>query len=106
MIKVMPELVLAYLSAAGTTVAVVYLAKQNRKQRWQRPAPKWFDVALENQASAPPTSLLDGTESGDLLPQLLQLNRSLAASGTPIQPEVESGIESPKTPEPVPGRRV
>jgi hypothetical protein len=102
----MLELALAYLFAAGTTVAVVYLAKQNRKQGWQRPAPKWFDVALENQASAPPTSLLDGSESGELLPQLLQLNRSLAAPGTPIQPEVESGVESPKTPEPISSLRV
>ena len=99
------QLLLAYLFTAGLGITIVYLARQNRKQGWRRPSPRWFGVELENrQPAAAPLSL--GSESDQLLPQILQLNRELAAHGTPIRPKVESGVESPQTPEPVSSRRV
>jgi hypothetical protein len=76
----MLQLSLAYLFAAGTSVVVVYLARQNRKQGWKRPIPKWFGVA--------------GSDADELMPQILQLNRQLAAHGIPVKPEVESDIGS------------
>jgi hypothetical protein len=102
----MLQLILAYLFAAGTTVTVVYLARQNRKQGWQRPAPQWFGVELQTREAAMTEPLADESESGDLMPQLRQLNRALAAHGNPIQPRGESAVESPETPELVSIRRV
>ena len=102
-IKVMLQLLLAYLFAAGTTVTLVYLARQNRKQGWQRPAPKWFGIELENHEAAP---LETGSEPDELLPEILQLNRALAAHGTSSRPRVESELETSETPEPVGVRRV
>jgi len=100
------QLVLAYLFAVGMGVTVVYMARQNRKQGWERPAPRWFGVELEPREAATPAAL--GMESGspELLPELLQLNRQLAAHGTPIRPQVESPeVESAETPELVSIRR-
>ena len=89
----MLQLVLAYLFAAGLGVTVVYLARQNRKQGWRRPASKWFGVELEPREAATPAALGVEPEPGELLlPQLLQLNRELAAHGTPVKPEVESPV--------------
>ena len=100
------QLVLAYLFAAGMGVTVVYMARQNRKQGWQRPAPRWFGVELEPREAATPTALGMESDSPELLPQLLQLNRELAAHGTPIRPQVESPqVESAETPELVSIRR-
>jgi hypothetical protein len=86
----MLELVLAYTFAASTTVVVVCLARQNRKQGWQRPAPTWFGVELGNREQGAPASPAFEAESDQLTPQLLQLNRALAAHGTTTRPEVES----------------
>src|SRR4051812_16312834 len=94
------QLVLAYLFAAGMGVTVVYMARQNRKQGWQRPASRWFGVGLETRGvpmSAVPSAESD---SGDVLPELLQLNRELAAHGTPVRLQVKSPeVESAETPE-------
>jgi len=98
------QLVLAYLFAAGMGVTAVYLARQNRKQGWQRPAPRWFGVELEPREAATPGALGIESESGNLLPELLQLNRELAAHGTPIQVE-SPAVESAETPELVSIRR-
>jgi hypothetical protein len=100
----MLQLVLAYLFAAGLGVTIVYLARQNRKQGWRRPASKWFGVELEPHEAA----IGIEPEPGELLlPQLLQLNRELAAHGTPVKPEVESPVAgSAETPEPVAIRRM
>lgn len=95
----MLQLSLAYLFAAGTGVMVVYLARRNRKQGWTRPIPKWFGVELQNGEPAMPAPLAAGSDSEELLPQILQLNRQLAAHGTPVKPEVESEVESAETPE-------
>ena len=97
----MLQLVMAYLFAAGAGATLVYLARQNRKQGWRRPAPKWFGVELELRA--PAQSVAAGAESGpgELLPQLLELSRELAAHGSPIKPEVESEVESTESPEQV-----
>jgi hypothetical protein len=98
------QLILAYLFAAGTGVTAVYLARQNRKQGWQRPAPRWFGVELEPREAAAPAAFGIESGSGDLLPELLQLNRELAAHGTPIQVE-SPAVESAETPELVSIRR-
>ena len=101
------QLVLAYLFAAGAGVTVVYMARQNRKQGWQRPAPKWFGVQLETREAAMPVALGIESGPGELLPQLLQLNRELAAHGIPVKPEVQSpAVESAETPELVAIRRL
>jgi hypothetical protein len=103
----MLPLVFAYLLAAGTGVTLVYLARQNRKQGWQRPAPKWFGVQLETREVAMPLAAGMESNSGDLLPELLRLNRELAAHGTSVKPEVPSPeIQSAETPELVSIRRV
>jgi hypothetical protein len=96
----MLQLLLAYLFAAGTSVTIVYLARQNRKQGWQRPTPKWFGVELQHREPATLAPL--GSESDELTPQLLRLNRELAAHGTPTKPE----FESLEIAEPVSSRRV
>ena len=102
----MLQLVLAYLFAAGMGITVVYMARQNRKQGWQRPAPKWFGVELETREPATPAALGIKSDAGDLLPELLQLNRELAAHGTPIRPQVESPeVQSAESPELVSTRR-
>lgn len=94
------QLVFAYLFAAGTGVIIVYLARQNRKQGWQRPASKWFGVELETREAARPAALGVEPEPGELLPQLLQLNRELAAHGSSGKPEVEiRQVGSAETPE-------
>ena len=104
----MLQLVFAYLFAAGTGVTIVYLARQNRRQGWKRPAPKWFGVELQTRETALPAALGVEPEPGEvLLPQLLQLNRGLAAHGTPVKPDVESPIaESAETAELVAIRRI
>jgi hypothetical protein len=105
----MLQLSLAYLFAAGTSVVVVYLARQNRKQGWKRPSPKWFGVELQNREPAMLSALGAGSDADELMPQILQLNRQLAAHGIPVKPEVESDIgseaESLETPEHVSIRR-
>jgi hypothetical protein len=106
-LEMMFQFVLAYLFAAGMGVAVVYLARLNRERGWRRPAPRWFGVELEAGDTAAPAALAAGSDAGELLPQLLQLNRELAAHGTPVRPEVESPeIESSETPEHALIRRV
>ena|SRR5579872_4217319 len=100
------QLVLAYLFAAGMGVTVVYMARQNRKQGWQRSTPKWFGVELQPREVATPAALGIESDSGNLLPELLQLNRELAVHGVPIRPQVESPEgESAETPELVSVRR-
>ena len=100
------QLVLAYLFAAGAGVTVVYMARQNRKQGWQRPASRWFGVELEPREAATPAAFGIESDSGDLLPELLQLNRELAAHGTPVRPQVQSpAVESAEAPELVSIRR-
>ena len=100
------QLILAYLFAAGMGVTVVYMARQNRKQGWQRPATKWFGVELETHEVSMRTAPAFESESGDLLPDLLRLNRELAVHGTPIRPQVESPqAESAETAELVSTRR-
>lgn len=104
---IMLQLVFAYLFAAGTGVAIVYLARQNRKQGWKRPALKWFGIQLENGEAIVPAA--PGVESGsdDLLPELLQLNHELAAHGNRRNPLVaSSGEEASETAELVAARRV
>jgi hypothetical protein len=94
------QLVLAYLFAAGMGVTVVYLARQNRKQGWQRPAPKWFGVELDGRYQTTPAGLGIESDAGELMPQLLQLNRELASHGSPVSPEVvEAEVEAHATPE-------
>lgn len=95
----MLQLILAYALAASTGVAVVYLARQNRKQGWRRPAPRWFGVELEPREAPMPAAFESPSESGDLLPELLQLNRELASHGTPVKPEIETQVETAETPE-------
>ena len=100
MIEVMLQLVVAYLVAASTSVAVVYLARQNRKQGWRRPAVRWFGVELETPETGTTGGSSTRSDEGELLPQLLQLNRELAAHGTSVKPEVESPVvESSEIPE-------
>jgi hypothetical protein len=99
------QLVLAYLFAAGMGVTAVYLARQNRKQGWQRPAPRWFGVELETREVTMPATLAVESDSAGLLPELLQLNRELAAHGTPVRPAVDSEIESAEAAELVSTRR-
>jgi len=101
-IKVMLQLFLAYLFATSTSIAIVYLARRNRKQGWQRPAPKWFGAEFQNSEPAMPAPLGMESEPDRLLPQLLNLSGALAAHGTSARPE----IESPTTPELVTIRRV
>ena len=100
------QLVFAYLFAAGTGVIIVYLARQNRKQGWRRPASKWFGVELETREAARPAAL--GVEhEPELLPQLLQLNRELVAHGTPHKPEVTiRQVGSAETPEFAASRKI
>jgi|GEM_PF-4285660 hypothetical protein len=86
---IMLQLVLAYLFAAGTGVTLVYLARQNRKQGWRRPAARWFGVKLDTPEDAKPAMLGIESDAGRLMPQLLQLNRELAAHGTTVKPDVE-----------------
>jgi hypothetical protein len=101
------QLVLAYLFAAGMGVTVVYMARQNRKQGWERPASRWFGVELEPRQAATHAALGAASDSGELLPELLKLNRELAAHGTTIRPQVQSPneVESAETPELVSSRR-
>ena len=103
----MLQLVFAYLFAAGTGVAMVYLARKNRKQGWERPAPQWFGVQLENREAIVPVA--PGMESNpdDVLPELVQLNHELAAHGSRVNPLVGSSqVESSETAELVAARRV
>ena len=86
----MLQLILAYLFAAGTSVTLVYFARQNRKQGWQRPAPKWFGVQLGTHEATTPAGVGTESDSGELLPQLLKLNRELASHGASVKPEGES----------------
>ena len=100
------QLVLAYLFAAAMGVTIVYMARQNRKQGWQRPTPKWFGVELEAREAAIPSAPVTESDAGDLLPELLLLNRELAAHGTPIRPRVQSPeVESAESPNLVSVRR-
>jgi len=100
------QLVLAYIFAAGMGLAVLYMARQNRKQGWQRPTPKWFGLEIEPREAGTPAALGVESDSPELLPQLLQLNRELAAHGTPMRLRVESaGVESAEIPELVSIRR-
>ena len=84
----MLQLVLAYVFAAGTSITLVYLARRNRKQGWQRPARGWIGVELERREAEMPAAFGTKLDSGELMPQLLQLNRELAAHGSPVQPEI------------------
>jgi hypothetical protein len=104
----MLQLVFAYLFAAGTGVTIVYLARQNRKQGWRRPALKWFGVELETREAALPAAPSVEPEPDELvLPQLLQLSRELAAHGTAVKPKVESPVaEAAETAELVAIRRI
>lgn len=86
----MLQLVFAYLFAAGTGVAMVYLARQNRKQGWERPAPKWFGVQLERHEAPMPATLRVESTPDELLHDLMRLNRELAAHGSPVTAEVAS----------------
>ena len=86
---IMLQLVLAYLFAASTGVTLVYLARQNRKQGLRRPAARWFGVTLDTPEDAKPAMLGIESDSGQLMPQLLQLNRELAAHGTSVKPDLE-----------------
>jgi hypothetical protein len=103
----MLQLVVAYLFAAGTGAAIVYLARQNRKQGWRRSDPKWFGVELRTRETATPATGVE-PEPGELLllPQLLQLNRELAAHGTPVKPVESPVADSVETGELVAIRRV
>jgi hypothetical protein len=92
----MLELILAYGVAAGMGVTVVYLARENRKQGWQRPDSRWFGIELQNHQFAmdSPKLTVDATqepvsEPAELMPQLLQLNRALAAHVRTTRPEVQ-----------------
>ena len=98
--SMMLQLILAYAFAAGTGLTLVYLARENRKQGWQRPAPKWFGVqlqkhqlAMDNElpADAPQDPV---SEPVELLPQLLQLNSALALHGRTTRPEVQVPVEA------------
>ena len=103
----MLQLVFAYLFAAGTGVAIVYLARQNRKQGWKRPAPKWFGVQLENREARMPAAADIESNSEALLAELHRLNHGLAAHGGKVNPLVASPkVESSETPELVAARRV
>ena len=104
---IMLQLLLAYFFAAGMGVTVFYLAKQNRKQGWRRPAARWFGIELETREAAAPATLGMESEPGELLPELLRLNRKLSVHGTPVNPQVESPAEeSPELVEHVAIRRV
>jgi len=99
--SMMLQLILAYAFAAGTGLTLVYLARENRKQGWQRPASRWFGVELQNHqlamgarelpADAPQDPV---SEPVELLPQLLHLNRALAAHGRTTRPEVQVPVEA------------
>jgi len=99
-ISMMLQLILAYAFAAGMGATLVYLARENRKQGWQRPAPKWFGVELQNHQLAADTELpADApqdpvSEPIELLPQLLQLNSALAVHGRTTRPEVRVPAEA------------
>jgi hypothetical protein len=90
----MLQLVLAYLFAAGMGVTLVYMARQNRKQGWERPAPRWFGAHLQSPETARPAQRASEAGSPELMPELLLLNRELAAHGGSIKRRVESGVES------------
>ena len=98
--NMMLQLILAYAFAAGIGVTVVYLARENRKQGWQRPAPKWFGVELQNHQLAMARQLPEDapensvSEPIELLPQLLQLNSALAVHGRTTRPEVRVPVEA------------
>ena len=99
--SMMLQLILAYAFAAGTGLTLVYLARENRKQGWQRPAAKWFGVQLQNRelamdasGRAPEAQQEPVSQPGELLPQLLQLNRALAAHGRATRPEVPVPAEA------------
>ncbi len=78
----MLQLASAYLFAAGIGLLVIYLARRNRRQGWQRPAPTWFGIRLE------PNRVLE-SDSVEVMGQLQQLNRELMSHGTPQKPELE-----------------
>ena len=88
----MLQLTLAYIFAAGMGMTAVYFARQNRKQGWQRPAPRWFGIELRNHEPAMPASLEMESASQALTPQLLRLNQELAMHGTPVKPEAEEPV--------------
>ena len=99
--SMMLQLILAYAFATGTGLTLVYLATENRKQGWQRPAPKWFGVELQNHQLAMDASERPEDASQDpvsepveLMPQLVQLNRALAAHGRTTRPEVPVPVEA------------
>ena len=104
----MLQLTLAYIFAAGMGMTAVYFARQNRKQGWQRPAPRWFGVELRDQEPAMPASIEVECTSEPLMPQLVRLNQGLAAHGTPVRPRVEVSkeVEVPEMAELVSSRRV
>jgi hypothetical protein len=103
----MLQLVFAYLFAAGTGVAIVYLARQNRKQGWKRPEPKWFGVQLENREAIMPLAPDIESNPDGLLAELRQLNHELAAHGKTVNPVVASPeVESSETAELVAARKV
>ena len=100
-ISIMLQLILAYAFAAGMGLTLVYLARENRKQGWQRPATKWFGVQLQNReltmdASelAPEAPQEPVSQPVELMPQLLQLNSALAAHGRTTRPEVRVPVEA------------
>ncbi len=82
----MLQLALSYLFAVGMGLLVVYLARRNRRQGWQRPVPTWFGVQLESN------QVLE-SESVEVMGQLQQLNRELISHGVPRKPEM-----APSTP--------
>ena len=96
--SMMLQLILAYAFAAGTGLTLVYLARENRKQGWQRPAPRWFGVQLQNRELATDTTErapeVPQEQPVELMPQLLQLNRALAAHGRTTRPEVPVPAEA------------
>jgi hypothetical protein len=97
----MLQLILAYAFAAGMGVTLVYLARENRKQGWQRPATRWFGVQLQNRELRMDASELTPeaphepvSRPVELMPQLLQLNSALAAHGRTTRPEVRVPVEA------------
>ena len=104
---IMLQLLLAYFFAAGMGVTVFYLAKQNRKQGWRRPAARWFGIELETREAAAPSMRGFESEPDELFPELLRLNRELSVHGTPVKPQIElPAAESPESVEHVAMRRV
>ena len=98
--SMMLQLILAYAFATGTGLTLVYLATENRKQGWQRPALKWFGVQLQNRELGTNAHELatdapqEPTPQPELMPQLVQLNRALAAHGRTTRPEVQVPAEA------------